>query len=146
MDVSSRETRIRDQIFNKPRSDPRRDVFAEVERLGLHQNVLNLEEYGYTVIERVLDEGTLERARHAILNQLERKHGSRPDLDTFEGQLPLGHFLLFEDPVFEEILMNEKLLALATYLLGQSFARRFTREDNLAARRMYEERARLFCC
>ena len=117
----SEEERIQRTVFDTPRADPSREVFAEIDRLGLHQSLLSLDEHGYTVIERVLDETTLERARNAILNQLERKSGSRPDLDAFEGEVPLGHFLLFEDPVFEEILMNEKMLALSTYLLGKSF-------------------------
>ncbi len=95
-------------------------VFAEISRLGLQQNVLDLEQSGYTVMERLLDDSTVARARQAILNQIERKMGTRPDLDTFVGVTPLAHFLLFEDPVFEEILMNETMLALASYLLGQS--------------------------
>ena len=102
-------------------SDPRREVFAEIERLNLQQQVLELEEDGYAVVEGVLDEGTLQRARQSILNQLERKVGFRPDPESFDGELPLAHFLLFEDPVFEEILMNETMLALASYLLGRSF-------------------------
>jgi hypothetical protein len=83
--------------------------------------VLDLEQSGYTVIERLLHEDTVSRAQQAILHQIERKSGTRPDLDTFTGTTPLVHFLLFEDPVFEEILMNETMLALPSYLLvGQS--------------------------
>ena len=110
-----------DIAFDLMSTDPRREVFAEIERLNLQQQVLELEEYGYTVVERLLDEGTLQRARQSILNQLERKVGFRPDPDSFDGELPLAHFLLFEDPVFEEILMNETMLALSSYLLGRSF-------------------------
>ena len=103
------------------RPDPRREVFADIERLNLQSNVMELEENGYTVIERLLDDDTVGRAQQAILDQLERKTGSRPDLETFDGELPLVYFLLFKNPVFEEILMNERMLALSTYLLGQSF-------------------------
>ena len=101
--------------------NPRREVFADLERLNLQSNVMELEENGYTVIERLLDDDTVGRAQQAILDQLERKTGSRPDLETFDGELPLAYFLLFEKPVFEEILMNERMLALSSYLLGQSF-------------------------
>ncbi|MEM7365135.1 MAG: phytanoyl-CoA dioxygenase family protein [Pseudomonadota bacterium] len=105
----------------RERTFPRTEVFAEIDRLGLSANVLELESEGYTVVPSVLDADTIARAQDAILNQLERKTGSRPDLKTYDGPaLPLAHFLLFEDEVFEQILMNEVMLALMAYLLGQS--------------------------
>ncbi|MCH2567469.1 MAG: phytanoyl-CoA dioxygenase family protein, partial [Pseudomonadales bacterium] len=105
----------------RERTFPRTEVFAEIDRLGLNANVLELESEGYTVVPSVLDVDTIARAQDAILYQLERKTGSRPDLKTYDGPaLPLAHFLLFEDEVFEQILMNEVMLALMVYLLGQS--------------------------
>jgi len=98
-----------------------RQVFEKLEKLNLEKNMIELEENGYTVIENLLPGQTVKKARECILNQLERKTGARPDLDSFDGELPMAHFLLFEDPIFEQILLNEKMLALASYLLGQSF-------------------------
>ena len=103
------------------RTFPRTEVFAEIDRLGLNDNVIELESEGYTIVPSLLDTDTVARAQAAILDQIERKTGSRPNLKTYDGpQLPLAHFLLFEDEIFEQILMNEVMLALMTYLLGQS--------------------------
>ena len=106
------------------RTFPRTEVFEEIDRLGLNANVLELESEGFTVVPSVLDVDTIARAQDAILNQLERKTGSRPDLKTYDGPaLPLAHFLLFEDEVFEQILMNEVMLALMVLLVRKLMTR-----------------------
>lgn len=60
--------------------------------------MIELESEGYTVVPSMLDTDTVARAQTAILDQIERKTGSRPNLKTYDGpKLPLAHFLLFED-------------------------------------------------
>ena len=102
---------------------PRERVFNEIRRLGLERNVLELQENGLTLVEGALSPDMVERLRGGILNQVKRRAelDSRPDLDSYDGpSLPHGSWLLFEDPVFEEVLVNETMLALMHYQLGES--------------------------
>ncbi len=99
-------------------------ILEEIRDLSLEGNVLELETQGYTVIPGVLDEATIERAKAAILARVEADTGRRIDPDTataadFEGMQYLP-YLLYEDEVFERILLERKPLALITYLLGES--------------------------
>lgn len=100
----------------------RETVFREIDRLGLGQNILELEEQGYTIVEDALPRDMVERMREIIIDQTTDKSGSkRPDLETWDGgRLREGCYLLFEDPIFEKVVMNEHTLALMQYLLGRS--------------------------
>ena len=97
-------------------------VFGEIDRLGLRNNVLELEEQGYTVVENALPMEMVERMREIIIDQTTEKSGSeRPDLETWDGgNLREGCYLLFEDPIFEQVVQNEYTVALMQYLLGRS--------------------------
>ncbi len=99
-------------------------ILSEIHDLSLEPNVLELETRGYTVIPGVLDRATVERARAAILARVEADTGRRIDPDRataedFEGMQYLP-YLLYDDEVFERILLEPKPLALITYLLGES--------------------------
>ncbi len=99
-------------------------TLSKIDELGLKDNLIELETTGYTTIRGVLSEDRIERAKNALLNRVEKNTGKRIDLDTattddFEGMTYL-HYMLYEDEVFEQILMEEKPLALITYLLGES--------------------------
>jgi ectoine hydroxylase-related dioxygenase (phytanoyl-CoA dioxygenase family) len=96
-------------------------VFAEIRRLGLENNVLELEELGYTVVPNAVPMDMVARMREVIIEQTTDKSGVRPDLETWDGgRLREGCFLLFEDPVFEKLVLNEYTIALMQYLLGRS--------------------------
>jgi len=97
-------------------------VFREIRRLGLEANVLELEENGYTVVPDAIPMGVVERMREIIIDQTTDKSGSeRPDLETWDGgRLREGCYLLFEDPIFEQLVLNETTVALMQYLLGRS--------------------------
>ncbi len=97
---------------------------AEIDRLGLTANVAELESSGYTTLRGVLTPATIERALAAILRRAEQHAGRPIDLETaseddFKGMTYLP-YLLYEDEVFEEILLQPAPLALMTYLLGES--------------------------
>ncbi|MBW8812668.1 MAG: phytanoyl-CoA dioxygenase family protein [Caulobacterales bacterium] len=105
-------------------------VRAEIVRLGLQSHAFDLDTQGFTVLTpEDLDAGDLPtRLREALLDIAEAESGHRPDLDgagpsgtrTAIGE---GQFLaqvLFRDRAFEEALLNEKALALITYLLGEN--------------------------
>ncbi len=102
-------------------SEDLNDVWGNIARLGLEPNVAQLEAYGFTYIEGVLDADTLTTARQAILDLAEAQTGVKPNLDTGEGHdnLRLIPYLMPRHPIFQDVLMNEKMLALVTYLVGK---------------------------
>lgn len=106
-------------------------VVAEVRALGLESNLAELEALGLTVVppDRAAAPGFTDRLLKAVLRLATERHGEPPDIDTGSthadipatagqrGETWLWR-LLFEDPVFEEALMNPVQLALVTSLLG----------------------------
>ena len=99
-------------------------VLAQIRELGLNDHLIELDALGYTVIPGVLSESVVERARQAILRRVEQMTGRCIDPDTageqdFEGMTYLP-YLLYDDEVFEEVLLQPEPLALITYLLGES--------------------------
>ena len=102
----------------------RERVLAEIDALGLNDHLRELEVQGFTVVEGVLSEDRIERAKAAILRRAESNTGSKIDPETattedFQGMSYL-HYLMFDDPVFPEILLEPKPLALISYLVGES--------------------------
>lgn len=113
--ISRRFGRTDDAAFNR--------TMAKIDELGLNQNLLELQTVGYTVVP-VLSEDKIERAKAAILRRVESKTGRKIDpltatSDDFHG-MAYQHYLIFDDPVFQEILLEPKPLALMSYLLGES--------------------------
>ena len=100
-----------------------------IRRLGLEKHVAELEAVGYTVIppEKLATPAFLERLRGAFCATVERRTGIALDLErtgALDGQgagawAPFT-FLLFEDPVFQEAILNPVPLALADYTVGRS--------------------------
>ena len=102
-------------------------TLATIDRLGLNDNLTELDTQGYTTIRGVLSEDQVERARTALLNRVEENTGKRVDIETatdFQSSMGASmdylHYMLYEDPVFEEILMAEEPLAIVSYLVGES--------------------------
>lgn len=95
-------------------------IYGEIARLGLLSHLAQLEAYGFAVIESLLSDATLHIARDTILELAHRQTGLKPDLLTGAGHdnWRLIPFLMTRHPVFQEILLNERLLALAMYLVG----------------------------
>ena len=104
-------------------SDPeKRKILDEIEALGLTEKLLELEVQGFAVIPGVLSEDRIERAKAAILRRAEKVTGREIDPESattedFNG-MQYQHYLVFDDPVFQEILLEPKPLALVQYLLG----------------------------
>jgi hypothetical protein len=110
-------------------ADYARAHWREIERLGLAEHVAELEGRGLAVIppDKVADRAFTERLRDAIVRVAERRTGEVIDVaGTTEAAYAAGGFgrqvfyLLFEDDVFQEAVMNPTALAMATYLLGDS--------------------------
>lgn len=108
-----------------PATDELALTFASVRRLGLEQNIAELDAFGYTVVEpdKVAPPEFHKRMLEAILEVHERNTGERiTDLDGGElAGTGAGHFgMVLEDPVFEEALLNPVTTTLAHYLVGRS--------------------------
>ena len=57
-------------------------TLATIDRLGLNDNLTELDTQGYTTIRGVLSEDQVERARTALLNRVEENTGKRVDIET----------------------------------------------------------------
>lgn len=101
-------------------------VTAEIARLGLTDELARLEADGLCVVppEKVQPAPDVDAILERVLELMEQRNGVRPDLATGATHVdvfyPSLYFFLFEDVRFEEWLLNPALLALVTYLLGES--------------------------
>src|SRR5262245_57677219 len=99
-------------------------VMHDIRALGLEENVVELEMVGYTTLKNVLSPDVIAQAQAAILRRVMKTTGKHVDLDSETGEGLTGTtylpYLLYDDEVFEQILMEPKPLALVTYLLGES--------------------------
>ena len=105
-------------------AEARERVLENIEDLGLTKELLQLETHGYAVVAGALSADKVDRAKAAILRRAEETAGKKIDperasADDFNGMNYL-HYLIFDDPVFPEILMEARPLALVSYLLGES--------------------------
>ena len=109
------------------------EVAGEIRELGLESRGAELEAFGLTVVPpaQAAPSGFAERLREAVLRVARDRSGVAPDVDAGSTHADLAATagqrgeawlwrLLFEDPVFEEALLNPTLLALITNLLGYS--------------------------
>jgi hypothetical protein len=97
-------------------------MHAEITRLGLERHVLDLELYGYTVIENPRPPTFFTELRKTILTlgAEDADAGRRIPLAGKDGASYLVPWLLAWGRIFEKALMTEKPLALITYLMGES--------------------------
>jgi ectoine hydroxylase-related dioxygenase (phytanoyl-CoA dioxygenase family) len=106
-------------------------VHAEILRLDLAAHVEELDQVGYTVLspEAVGCLGIVDQLLGRVIDVAGRRMGIAVDVQTgrshSEFKTPFGQAqwegsLLLEDEMFERVLMNEYVLALITYLLGES--------------------------
>ena len=106
------------------------DHWKEIQRLGLEPHVAELEALGLAVIppdKVAAPSGFAERLRDAILRVHEQRFGESLDFENLDdprfagGEQGFGRqlfYILLEDDVFQEAVMNPAGLAMATYLLG----------------------------
>lgn len=98
------------------------ETFADIEALGLERNALELEAFGFTVVEDAISPEAVDALREGIFDGLEERTGKRPDPVTGEThpELNMAHYLLFRGDAFVQAVLNPRPLALITYLLGRS--------------------------
>ena len=104
----------------------RSSALTELDRLGLRDHVQELDLAGLTIIPRETTGMTAERIdriRERVYGLIEEQSGVRPDPETGETHrnifYPSLYYFLFEDRIFEELLMNEYALAMASHLCGE---------------------------
>jgi hypothetical protein len=129
-----RELRGRLLEVTQPASGPelaglaaaRASALGEIDRLGLQSHQRELDLRGLTIVPREvtgMDVAFIDRVRERVCDLIERQSGVRPDPVTGETHrnvfYPSLYYFLFEDPIFEELLMNEYALALASYVCGE---------------------------
>ncbi|MGC4251561.1 MAG: phytanoyl-CoA dioxygenase family protein [Sphingobium sp.] len=103
-------------------ADAAQAKWAEIQKLGLAENIAELAILGYTVVppEKLAPKGFSEKLLEAVVSA-GRRQGHDIDLrsDGVKAQfgVDLGD-LLFEDEIFIEAALNPAVQALTTYLLG----------------------------
>ena len=110
------------EIGDWPASKNLNAIYREIRELGMEANLAELEAFGFTVIRDALSPEGVTRARDAIIREAETVHQVKLDLDREEAFR--GHqgvpMLLYKDPVFEELALNRRTVAIMKYLLGQN--------------------------
>ncbi len=111
-------------LARTPDAEALQRTLSKIGELDLKDNLIELETMGYSTVKGVLSEDRIERAKRAILKRVEASTGKKIDPETATtedfGGMTYIHYMLYDDEVFEEILMEEKPLALVTYLVGES--------------------------
>jgi len=87
------------------------ELAAKAAELGMEVNLREMKDEGYTVLRDVGPIETNNRVRQAVLRLAQETEGKRKGYSA-----PL---LLGRDPVFDEIVLNPKLLVMVEYMCGQ---------------------------
>jgi hypothetical protein len=104
-------------------------LWADVTRHGLESHVAELEVLGYTVVPpgKVAPAGFAQTLLQTVLDVYERRHGRQLDVgattDMNDPASSLGvhlAYLLLEDPIFQQAVLNPVVLTLADYMLGRN--------------------------
>ena len=108
-------------------------VHADIMKYDLAQQIVELDACGLTVVppDKAAEPGFAKRLRDTLLDIAERRTGTRPDVESGRSHANIEATsgqrgeawmwrLLFDDPIFEQALMNPVSLALISYLLGYS--------------------------
>jgi hypothetical protein len=90
------------------------DLAPRIDELDLRENVRDLVDDGYTIIQDPVAHALTDRVREAIVRLSDETEGG--PLHARSAGLLLGR-----DPVFAEAVMIPRLLVMAEYLLGRGF-------------------------
>ena len=97
-------------------------LYRELKELGLLEHLAELEAFGYTILppEKVGSKAQLEETKTAVMRiAAERKNCAPEDLESVynDGQ-ELMRFVLWDDPVFEKLVLTPAALGLIQWLVG----------------------------
>jgi len=115
------------EIGQWPTTPDLNDIYRDVIKHGLVNNIAELEAFGFTVVppDQAAPPEFHARLRDGVLAAHERRSGHRItdlDNDTTGERKAISTLwaLLFEDRVFEEALLNPVVYTLARYMCGKS--------------------------
>jgi ectoine hydroxylase-related dioxygenase (phytanoyl-CoA dioxygenase family) len=109
------------EIGNWSATESLNEIYREIRSLGLESNLAELEAFGFTVIERALSGENVVQLRDAIIRETEMHYKTTMDLENeenFRGMKPIT-YLLFRDPLFEDVVLHPRILPLMDYFLGK---------------------------
>ena len=97
-------------------------LYGELKQMDLLEHVAEIEAFGYTVLppETVGPADQHEEAKEAVLRiACERKDCSRDELESvFSDGQELLRFVLWDDPMFEKLVLTPAALGLIQWLVG----------------------------
>ena len=111
------------QIEDGPSAKTRPALYRELKELGLIENLAELEAFGFTVIppEKVGDaafHGTVQAAAQRVACERKDCADTRALESSFRDGQELLRFVLWDDPVFEKLVLNPAALGLVQWLVG----------------------------
>jgi ectoine hydroxylase-related dioxygenase (phytanoyl-CoA dioxygenase family) len=110
------------KIGDWPGSKNLNDIYRNIRELGLETNLAEIDAFGFTVIENAISRELAFKLRDAVLREAERRYKTKIDLansGNFQ-DWKLLPYLLYRDPLFADIVLQEQGLALADYFIGRS--------------------------
>ena len=87
------------------------ELAARVQELGLQPNLDQMRDEGYTIIPNIASDAFTARLRETCLRLAQETEGRAKG---FSASLLLGR-----DPIFEEVVLNPKIMALVEVMCGQ---------------------------
>lgn len=97
-------------------------LYRELKQLDLLEHLAELEAFGFTVLppEKVGPDAQHEAARQAVLRiGCERKNCGEDDLEQeFSDGQELLRFVLWDDPIFEKLVLHPAALGLIQWMVG----------------------------
>ncbi len=96
-------------------------LYRELQQLGLETNIAELEAFGFTVVppEKVAPPEFHEEVKEALLRVVSDRFGSIEDSGDFWNESNENiRFILWDDPIFEKVVLLPAVLGLAEYLIG----------------------------
>ncbi len=109
------------QIKNWASCSTQAKLYQELAKLDLLENIAELDVFGFTVIppEKVAPSEFHTRTKEAFVKVVERRFGPLGDDGmTWKDKNQIIRMILWEDPIFEELLLNPAALGLVQYLIG----------------------------
>ncbi|MEI6440985.1 MAG: hypothetical protein WCO83_12330, partial [Alphaproteobacteria bacterium] len=96
-------------------------LYRELAQLGLLENIAELDVFGYTVVppEKVGPPEFHAKVKAAVVDVVERRFGRLGnDGLTWKDRNQIIRMILWEDRIFEELLLNPAGLGLIQHLIG----------------------------
>lgn len=109
------------QIKDWPSCPNQAKLYRELAQLDLLEHIAELDVFGFTVVppEKVAPPAFHARVKNALVRVMEGRFGALdPDGMTWKDRNQIFRMILWEDRVFEELVLNPAGLGLVQYLVG----------------------------